>query len=149
MRNRLILLEGLPGTGKTTNASRLYDEAECEKLKIEITAQDWGLYEADMLRFLGIKRQDAPSCQAKEGTYANAALGASFSIQGGILTDPEGARRRLSPKSPTEFFMEGLPETLRFCGDGSVMLCGQQIIPQWSETGTVYRREKERSGEGT
>ncbi len=123
------------------HASMLYDESECEKIKIEITAQDWSLYETKMLRFLGIPHQDAPSFQAKEGTYVNAALGASFSIKDGILTDPEGARRKLSPRSQTEFFIEGLPETLLFFEEDSVSLCGQQIIPQWSETGTVYTRE--------
>ena len=127
-------------------ASRLFDASECEKLKIEITAQDWSLYETKMLRFLGIAHRDAPSCQAKDGTYVNAALGASFTIKDGILTDPEGARRRLSPKSSTEFFMEGLPEILCFSGDDTAKLCGQQIIPQWSETGTVYTREKGREG---
>ena len=124
-------------------ASRLYDESECEKLRIEITAQNWRLYEAEMLRFLGLAHRDAPACQARNGTYVNAALGASFSIQDNILTDPEGARRRLSPKTPTEFFMEGLPEILCFFGDDTVKLYGQQIIPQWSETGTVYTREKD------
>ena len=123
-------------------ASRLYDGSECDKLKIEVTAQTWDIYEAEMLRFLGIPYREAPSCKAQDGTYLNAALGASFSIKDGILTDPEGVRRRLSPKTPAEFFIEGLPETLFFCGDGSVKLCGQQIIPQWSETGTVYTREK-------
>ena len=127
----------------TDFASRLYDESECQKLKIEITAQDWSLYETEMLRFLGIAHQDAPSCQAKNGTYVNAALGTSISIKNGILTDPEGARRRLSPKTPTEFFIEGLPEILCFFGDDIVKLCGQQIIPQWSETGTIYTREKD------
>lgn len=53
----------------------------------------------------------------------------------------------LSPKSPAEFFMEGLPEILCFEEDESVKLCGQQIIPQWSETGTVYTREVEHEGE--
>ena len=128
-------------------ASRLYDESECEKHKIEITAQEWEVYEAEMLRFLGIKRQDAPPGKAKDGTYANAALGVSFTIRDGILTDPEGARRRLSPKSPTEFFIEGLPETLLFFAEDSVQLCGQQIIPQWSEEGTVYERRKAQNGE--
>ncbi len=127
-------------------ASRLYDEMECDKLRIEITAQTWGVYEAEMLRFLGVAHQDALSCKAKDGTYVNAATGASLSIKDGILTDPEGAKRRLSPKSPTEFFMEGLPEILCFEDDGSVKLCGQQIIPQWSETGTVYTRETKQSG---
>ena len=100
-----------------------------------------------MLRFLGIAHQDAPPCMAKDGTYVNAATGASLSIKDGILTDPEGAKRRLSPKSPTEFFMEGLPETLHFRSDGTVKLCGQQIIPQWSENGTVYTKETKRNGE--
>ena len=93
-----------------------------------------------MLRFIGISHQEAPTCKAKDGTYVNAALGASFSIKDGILTDPEGAQRRLSPKSQTEFFMEGLPETLLFFAEDSARLCGQQILPQWSEEGTVYRR---------
>lgn len=127
-------------------ASRLYDESECEKLKIEITAQNWSLYEAEMLRFLGLAHRDAPACQARNGTYVNAALGASFSIQDNILTDPEGARRRLSPKTPTEFFVEGLPEILCFFADDTVKLCGQPIIPQWSETGMVYTRKKDREG---
>ena len=128
-------------------AARLYDESECDKLRIEITAQAWDVYEAKMLHFLGITHRDAPSCKAKDGTYVNAAIGASFSIKDGILTDPEGAKRRLSPKSATEFFMEGLPEILCFEEDGSVKLCGQQIIPQWSETGTVYTRETKQNGE--
>ena len=123
-------------------ASGLFDEAECEKLKIEITAQDWALYEARMLRFLGVPRRQAPEYKAEDGTYVNAELRASFTIRDGILTDPEGTLRRLSPKSPKEFFIEGLPELLCFCGDGSVTLCGQQIIPQWSETGRVYTRKK-------
>lgn len=87
-------------------ASRLFEESECEKLKIEITAQKWDLYETKMLRVLGIAHQEAPSCQAKDGTYVNALLGASFSIKDNILTDPEGVHRRLSAKTPTEFFIE-------------------------------------------
>jgi len=127
-------------------ASRLYDEASCKKLRIEITAQTWDVYEKEMLRFLGIARQATSAYKAKDGTYVNAAIGASFSIQDDILTDPEGARRKLSPKSPTEFFVEGLPEILCFCGDDAVQLCGQPIIPQWSETGWVYTRVKNREG---
>ncbi len=128
-------------------ASRLFDELVCDKLKIEITAQDWTNYETQMLQFLGIPRKEAPAYEAEDGTYVNAELQASFSIRDGILTDPEGVRRRLSPRSPTEFFIEGLPETLCFQADGSMTLCGQQIIPQWSETGRVYSRQKEQHAE--
>jgi hypothetical protein len=49
-------------------AARLYDESECDKLRIEITAQAWDVYEAKMLHFLGITHRDAPSCKAKDGT---------------------------------------------------------------------------------
>ena len=99
------------------------------------------MYETQMLRFFGIPHQEAPACKARDGTYVNAALQASLTIRDGILTDPEGTRRRLSPRSATEFFIEGLPETLCFRGDGTATLCGQQIIPQWSKTGTVYTIE--------
>ena len=124
-------------------ASGLFDGSECKKCKIEITAQDWTVYETQMLRFLGVSRRQTPAYKAEDGTYVNEELQASFTIRDGILTDPEGTRRRLSPKSSTEFFMEGLPEILCFCGDASVKLCGQQIIPQWSETGRIYTRKKE------
>ncbi|MBQ7183536.1 MAG: hypothetical protein IJR97_06060 [Clostridia bacterium] len=127
----------------------LYDGSGCDKIRIEITAQTWDVYEAEMLRFLGIARKGAPEFKAKDGTYVNAASGASLSIKDGVMTDPEGVKRTLSPKSPTEFFMEGLPEILCFEEDGSVKLCGQQIIPQWSETGTVYARQTKQSGECT
>ncbi len=128
-------------------ASGLYNESECDKLRIEITAQAWDIYEKEMLRFLGIAHQDAPAYKAPDGTFVNAATGVSFSVKNGILTDPEGTHPRLSAKSPTEFFMEGLPETLCFCSVDKVILCGQQIIPQWTETGTVYTRETKLHGE--
>ena len=54
------------------------------------------------------------------------------------MTDPEGFCRRLSPKSQKEFFVEGLPTILEFFGENSIRLHGQQIIPQWTETGMIY-----------
>ncbi len=159
--NRVIPLESLPGTGKTTNSYRIFEQLvrngrdvrwvhEVSQphptLLIEITAQAWDVYDAEMLRFLGIVYQDAPSCKAKDGTYVNNATGASFSVKDGVLTDPEGAKRRLSPKSPTEFFMEGLSEILCFEENGSAKLRGQQIIPQWSETGTIYAKKETERG---
>ena len=101
MRNRLILLEGLPGTGKSTN-----------------------------------------SYKATDGTYENAEYGFSFTIQDNVMKDPEGVQRRLSPKSQSEFFAWGIPTILQFLGENSIRLLGQQIIPQWTETGTVYTKVK-------
>ena len=121
-------------------ASRLFGEADCEKLRIEVSAQSWREYEDRMLRFLGAGRREAPSGRAKDGTYVNAGLGFSFSIRDGVMTDPEGTVRRLTPKGPDEFFIENLPETLRFFSEDSAGFRGQPIIPQWSENGLVYRR---------
>lgn len=121
-------------------ASRLFDEAECEKLRIEVSAQHWREYEDRMLRFLGAERREAPSGRAKDGIYVNTGLGVSFSIRDGVMTDPEGTRRKLTSKGPDEFFIENLPETLRFFSGNSAGFCGQPIIPQWSENGLVYQR---------
>ena len=124
-------------------ASRLFDESECNKLRIEITAQNWSEYEDRMLRFLGLEHRDAPSCKAKNGTYVNAAHGFSFTVADGVMTDPEGTRRKLSPKNSVEFFIENLPETLHFSGEDSAEFRGQPIIPEWSENGLVYQRKKD------
>lgn len=125
-------------------ASRLFDGSECDKLRIEITAQDWGEYEGRMLRALGLERRGAPSCKAKDGTYVNAAHGFSFTIADGVMTDPEGTKRKLSPKDSSEFFIENLPETLCFSGGDSAEFRGQPIIPEWSENGLLYTRKRER-----
>ncbi len=92
--NRLILLDGLPGTGKTTNSYRLFEQ-------LVRNGRD--------VRWLHEVSQPHPTLFFSEA----------------CLT------------------IEGLPEILCFSGDNMVKLCGQQIIPQWSETGTIYTREND------
>ena len=77
----------------------------------------------------------------------NVTLGASFSIKDDILTDPKGTQRKFFPKLHTDFFIEGLPETFLFFADNSVRLCGQQIIPQWSEERMICEKEKQQTGQ--
>ena len=94
-----------------------------------------------MLELLEIHRVEIPACKATEGMFVNAELGLSFTIQDNVMTDPEGVRRRLSPKSRDEFFVEGIPTILQFFEENSIRLLGRQIIPQWTEAGTVYTKK--------
>ena len=38
------------------------------------------------------------------------------------------------------FGVEGISTILQFLGENSLRLIGQQIIPQWTETGIIYTK---------
>ena len=124
-----------------TYAKDLFATLKFDKRKIEISKNNWKAYENEMLELLKINREEIPAYKAMEGTFVNAEYGLSFTIKDNVMKDPEGVQRQLSPKSQEEFFVEGIPTILQFFGESSIRLCGQQIIPQWTETGTVYTIE--------
>ena len=119
-------------------AEALFENLTIDKRKIEISGNDWRSYEDLMLKELQITRIDEPDCKATDETYINAEHGFSFVIKENEMIDPEGVKRRLSPKSQEEFFVEGIPTILHFYGRHSIRILGQQIIPQWTETGLLY-----------
>ena len=121
-------------------AEGLFETLKIDKRKIEISENNWKAYEDEMLRLLEIHRVDIPAYKAMEGTFVNMEQGFSLSIQDNMMKDPEGVQRHLSPKSQDEFFVEGIPTILQFFGGNSIQLLGQQIIPQWTETGTLYTK---------
>lgn len=123
-------------------AKALFDALKLDKQKIEISENNWKAYEDAMLKLLGIRRVEMPAYQAADGTFVNAEHGFSFTIQDNVMIDPEGVERRLSPKSREEFLVWGIPTILEFTEENSIRLLGQQIIPQWTETGTVYTRSE-------
>ncbi len=123
-------------------AARLFDEIKCDKKKIEISENNWEAYENEMLGLLNIDRKAVPDYKAANGTYVNSEYGISFSIKDNEMKDPEGVRRRLLPKSKKEFFVEGLPVILEFYDEKYVRLHGQQIIPQWTQTGMIYEKSE-------
>ncbi|MBP5452352.1 MAG: hypothetical protein J6Y16_08970 [Treponema sp.] len=124
-----------------TYAKDLFETVNFDKRKIEISKNNWKTYEGEILGLLEINRVEIPAYKAMEGTFVNAEYGLSFTIRDNVMKDPEGVQRQLSPKSQEEFFVEGIPTILQFFGESSIRLCGQQIIPQWTETGTVYTKE--------
>lgn len=123
-------------------AEGLFETLKFDKRKIEISENNWRSYEDEMLGLLGIDRVEIPAYKAIEGTYVNPEHGFSFTIRDNVMKDPEGVQRHLSPRSQDEFFVEGIPTILQFFGERSIRLWGQQIIPQWTETGTIYTRKE-------
>ncbi|MCR5733993.1 MAG: GNAT family N-acetyltransferase [Lachnospiraceae bacterium] len=121
-------------------AQKLFDEMDCDKLKIEMSAQDFPRYEDEMLEFLGIRRTETPAGKAPDGVYVNAESRTVLTVKDYELLDPEGTKRVLTPRSGTAFFADCIPTILDFSQEGLVKICGQQIIPEWTQTGTVYRK---------
>ncbi|MBO4887193.1 MAG: hypothetical protein J5589_02625 [Firmicutes bacterium] len=124
----------------TDYAARLFDELKCDKKKVEISENNWKAYEDEMLKWLQLDRKEAPAYNALSGRYVNSEYGFSFTIENMEMTDPEGITRHLSPRSQTEFYVEGLPTILEFFDEKHIRLHGQQIIPQWTETGMIYEK---------
>ena len=123
-----------------TYAEGLFDTLKFDKRKIGISENNWKAYEDEMLGLLDIRRAEIPAYKAPDGTFVNKGNGFSFVIQDNVLKDPEGVQRHLSSKSKDEFFVEGIPAILHFSGENSIKLLGQQIIPQWTETGSIYTK---------
>ena len=121
-------------------AKDLFETFKFDKRKIEISANNWKAYEDEMLELLEIHRMEISEYKAMEGTFVNTEQRFSFTIQDNMMIDPEGVKRRLLPKTQEEFFVEGIPTILQFFGGNSVRLLGRQIIPQWTETGTIYKQ---------
>ena len=124
-----------------TSAESLFETLKFDKRRIEISENNWKAYEEEMLGLLEIHRVEIPAYKATGGTFVNVEHGFSFSIQNNVMKDPEGVQRQLSPKSQDEFFVEGIPTILQFLEEDSLRLIGQQIIPQWTETGTIYTKQ--------
>ena len=122
-----------------TSAESLFETLKFDKRRIEISENNWKAYEDEMLGLLEINRVEIPAYKAMEGTFVNVEQGFSFTIQDNVMKDPEGVQRHLSPRSQDEFFAEGIPTILQYLDGNSIRLTGQQIIPQWTETGTIYK----------
>jgi hypothetical protein len=121
-------------------AKKLFDMVDCLKLSIEITNQDWSVYENTVLSFCGIERKSYPNILPLNGIYKNEALNYEIEIKELTLIDPRGGKRVLIPKSDCEFYVECLPTVLSFNGLDKVTTSGGQICERWTTLGTTFVR---------
>lgn len=119
-------------------ANLLYASVDCNKTAIEITKTDWASYENQMLSFIAIENIACPNFMPPNGTYINEALNYIIIIDGLSMTDPDGNKKKLTPKSVSEFYIECLPMILQFNNASQIIMQGTQICARWSTTGTVY-----------
>lgn len=119
-------------------ARRLFERADCRKLGIEVSGQDWPTLENALLAFLGMKRMEDAHALPPDGVYQNEPLGMEIAVDGLSITDPTGKRRALVAKSDREFYVDCLPTVLKFDGAGAMTIAGGQICEQWTTVGTRY-----------
>jgi len=122
-----------------TSARLLFDSLDCRKMSVEISKSDWTSYENKMLSFLEIENIPSPKFLPLNGVYRNEELNYEITVDGLIITDPDGNKKKLTPKTANEFYAECLPMILRFENQGIVMT-GLQINARWSTTGMIYRK---------
>ena len=123
------------------NAARLlYDSFTCNKISIEISKANWASYENKMLLFLGVGNIQSPELSPPKGTYINDELNFTITVDNLIMMDPNKNRRKLTPKTNYEFYVEGLPIVLQFMNQ-SIVMSGVSICERWTKKGMVYDKK--------
>lgn len=120
-------------------AKLLFDSLDCRKISVEISQSDWTSYENQMLSFLEIKNMPSPAFFPPNGVYRNEELNYEMIVDGLMITDPDGNKKKLISKTANEFYAERLPMILRF-ENQSIMMSGSQINAPWSTTGMIYKK---------
>lgn len=121
-------------------AKQLFDIANCRKTSIEITNQNWKIYENELLSFLGVNSKSYPDALPPNGIFSNETLNQNIEVNGLSIKDPFGKVRTITPKSNCEFYVECLPVVLHFDGLDKIVITGGQICDQWTTFGTQFVR---------
>lgn len=86
--------------------NKLYEAAGCRKMALELSKEQWKLYEEELLSFLRLKRLENYKAQCCcDGTYRNEEMNTEIKIEEGDLIDGWGNRRKLLPKSHCELYI--------------------------------------------
>ena len=148
---KLIMLEGMAGTGKTTNSYFLQIQLERNKNKLKwihevarphltsffdeavLTYEEY----SDFLK----KYPKTVDILNKIAVFRKSTIGIDLLdvVDGLTIKDPNGDMRELIPKSETEFYVGRLPTILRFDA-GQIMITGVQIPERWTTAGTIYKK---------
>lgn len=163
---KLIILEGLPGTGKTTNSFFLLSQLECNGIaarwvhenarphptsyfneaclsyeELELTKEQWSIYEEKLLSFLELKNLQNPEIKCSyNGTYRNEEIDIEIKIEEGYLINGRRNRRKLIPKSYCDFYIHNLPVRIKFINQDNFQIEGEQINERWTTVGLIYHK---------
>jgi hypothetical protein len=122
-----------------TYAKKLFDSAPFPKLSLEITDGNWGEYVDRLLDFTYLSKIEAPAAHYPNGKYVNEKLKQTIEIIDDQFLTPNGGRKRLLPKSDTEFYLNDIPTVIRVEGNAIVME-GEQVCERWTTKGTVFTK---------
>lgn len=125
-----------------TMVNLLFRSFAGNKLSLEISKENWVDLEDEMLSFLDVERTPDIDACPPSGIYKNRELGYVIKVEDLSIVDPEGAKRKLTPKNEKEFYVDWLPVILRF-EHGGIVAAGSQICDRWSATGMRYEKVEE------
>jgi hypothetical protein len=120
--------------------NELFQITPFQKLKINITGQNWDKYVKEYLTFLGLISKESPNSHFYQGVFNNEDLGLNLNINGLSMIDTAGQIKRLIPRSVNEFYIENLPVILRFLTPEKIIIAGEQLIEPWTTLGTEYTK---------
>ena len=121
--------------------NNLYEEAQCKKMALELSKEQWSLYEEELLSFLKLEKLELPKelCSFS-GTFRNEEMDTELKIEKGELIDGYGNHRKLIPKAHSQFYINNLPISVKFINEDNFQIEGQQIGARWTTAGAVYKR---------
>jgi hypothetical protein len=117
----------------------LFDSAPLPKLLVEITEGKWGEYVDLLMNFFNLSYIDHPSAIFPTGTYFNVELNQKIEIIDDFFLCPDGGRKRLIPKSESEFYLNDLPVIIRYKND-RIIMDGEQVGGRWTTRGTIFQK---------
>lgn len=74
------------------------------------------------------------------GTYRCKELNQQLQLVEGYIITPDGAKKKLVPKSSSEFYIHDLPVIIRRDGE-RIIIKGEQLRDRWSIIGAIYHKQ--------
>jgi hypothetical protein len=127
-------------------AQKLFKEAPCPKLSIEVTEGEWDQYEATLLKFCKSENHPEPNLTFPIGEFRNKKLNLGIQITEASnckykLIDPNGVSRALYARSQGECYVQDYPVILRFKNNNQIIIDGENLTNRWTESGLVFERK--------
>ncbi|GGE02889.1 hypothetical protein [Paenibacillus nasutitermitis] len=120
-------------------ARMLFDSVPTSKLSLEITEGNWNDYVDLLLNFLNLSYVPSRSFTLPNGTYMCEEINQQIQLVEGHLITPDGAKKKLMPRSSSEFFIHDLPVIIRLDGE-RIIIKGEQLCDRWTTSGAIYQK---------